>query len=65
MSTVYFHVSKIHLTDNCMKENSNKDYVANVKNVEISDELGKNLSRWQIYPSTKSPGENGKMWEML
>ena len=26
-----------------MKENSNKDCVVNVKNVEISDELGKNL----------------------
>lgn len=48
-----------------LQGNSNKDCVANVKNVEISDELGKNLSRWQIYPSTKSPGENGKMWEML
>ena len=37
MSTVYFPVSKIHLNDNYMKENSNKDCVVNVKNIEISD----------------------------
>ena len=30
----------------------------NVKNAEISDELGENLSGWQIYPSTESPGES-------
>ena len=42
MSTVYFPVSKIHLTDNSMKENSNKDCVVNVKNVKISDELSQN-----------------------
>ena len=66
MSIVYFPVSNIHLTDNYMKENSNKDCVVNVKNAEISDELGENLSGWQIYPSTESPGEsfernNGKV----
>ena len=66
ISTVYLPVSKIHLTDNYMKENSNKDCVVNVKNAEISDELGENLSGWQIYPSTESPGEsfernNGKV----
>ena len=44
MSAVYFPVSKIHLTDNYMKENSNSDCVANVKNFEISDELDQNLS---------------------
>ena len=49
MSTVYFPLSEIHLTDNCMKENSNKDCAVNVKNAEISDELGENLSGWQIY----------------
>ena len=58
MSTVYFPVSKIHLNDNYMKENSNKDCVVNVKNIEISDELGQNLSGRQIYPSTKSLGES-------
>ena len=40
MSTVYFPVSKIHLTDNYMRESSNNDCVVNVKNFEISDELG-------------------------
>ena len=42
MFTVYFPVSKIHLTDNSIKENSYKDCVVNVKNVEISDELSQN-----------------------
>ena len=40
MSTVYFPLSKIHLTDNYMRESSNNDCVVNVKNLEISDELG-------------------------
>ena len=30
----------------------------NLKNNEISDELDENSSGWQIYPSTKSPGES-------
>ena len=60
MSTVYFPVSKIHLTDNYMKESSNNDFVENMKNFEISDELGQNLSGWQIYPSTESPKESSK-----
>ena len=42
--SVYFPVLKIHITNNYMKESSNKDCVVNVKNVEISDELGQNLS---------------------
>ena len=58
MFAVNFTVSNIHLTDNYMKENSNKDCVVNVKNVEISDELGENLTGWQIYLSTESPGES-------
>ena len=41
-----------------MKESSNNDYVVNVKNFEISDELGQNLSGWQIYPKTESPNES-------
>ena len=59
MSTVYFPVSKIHLTDNYIKESS-KDCFVNVKNFEISDELSQNLSEWQIYPSTESPKESSK-----
>ena len=60
MSTVYFSASKIHLTDNYMKESSNNDCFVNVKNFETSDELGQNLSGWQIYPSTESPKESSK-----
>ena len=44
MSIVFFPMSKILLTNNYMKENSDKDCVVNVKNVEISDALGQNLS---------------------
>ena len=43
-----------------MKENSNNKYVMNVKNDEISDTLSQNLSEWQIYASTESPGESSK-----
>ena len=60
MSTVYFPVSKIHIANNYMKQNSNKDCVENVKNVEIGDEFGQNLSGRQIYPSTESRGESSK-----
>ena len=58
MSTVYFPMSKIHSTDDCVKENSNNDYSVNVKNFEICDEPGQNLSEWQIYPSAESPKES-------
>ena len=45
MATAYFPVSKLHLTDNYVKENSNNDCVLNVKNLEISNfELGQNFS---------------------
>ena len=60
MSTVYFPVTKIHLTDNYLKENSNNDSAVNVKNVEVTDEISQNLSGWQIYPSTESPGKSSK-----
>ena len=40
MSTLYFPVSKHHLTNTYMEENSNKDYVINMKSVEISNEPG-------------------------
>ena len=58
MSTLYFPVSNIHLTDNYMKESSNIDFVVNVKNFDISDELGQNLLGCQIYLSTESPKES-------
>ena len=53
-------MSKIHLTDNYMKESSNNECVVNAKNFEINDELGQNLSERQIYPSTESPKESSK-----
>ena len=57
---MYFPVSKIHLTDSYMKGNSNNDCVVDVKNFEISDKLGQNLSGWQIYLRTESPKESSK-----
>ena len=53
-------MSKVCLTDNCMKESSNNDCAVNTKNFEISDELGQKLSGWKIYPSTDSPKERSK-----
>ena len=43
MSNVYFLVSKYHLTNIYMKENSSTDCVLNVKSVEISNELVQSL----------------------
>ena len=51
MSTVYFPVSKYHLTNINMKESSNTDYIVNKKSVEISNELGQSLQGVQIYPN--------------
>ena len=51
MSTVYFPVSKYHLTNIYTKENSNTGCVVNVKSVEISNELGQSLPGLQIYPN--------------
>ena len=39
-STVYLPVSKYHLTNIYMKENSKTDFIMNVRNVEINNELG-------------------------
>ena len=58
MSTVYFPMSENHLLDNYLKDNSSNDCVLNVRNVEVSDKSGPNLSRCQIYLSTESPGES-------
>ena len=51
ISAVYFPVSKYHLTNICMEENSNTDCVVNAKSVEISNELGQSLPELQIYPN--------------
>ena len=51
MSTVYFPVTKYHLTNINMKESSNTDCIVNRKSVEISNELGQSLLRMQIYPN--------------
>ena len=40
MSTIFFPVSKYHLTNIYMKENLNTNCFVNVKSVEISNELG-------------------------
>ena len=45
MSTVYFPVSKYHLANIYMQENSHTDCVVNVKSVEISNEVGQSLQR--------------------
>ena len=60
MSPVYFPVSKIHLTDNYKKENSDNDWIVNLKNFEISDEIVQNLSGQQIYLITEYPKESSK-----
>ena len=49
MSTVYFPVSKYHLTNIYMKESSNTDCVVNKKNVKINNELGQSLPAVSIY----------------
>ena len=51
MFTVYFPVSKYHLTNINMKESAKTDCVVNKKSVEISNELGQSLLGVQIYPN--------------
>ena len=58
MSNVYFPVSKYHLTNIYLKENSNADCAANVKSVEISNKLGQSLSVLQIYPNFTQNSES-------
>ena len=58
MSTVYFPVSKYHLTNIYKKENSNTDCFVNVKSVEISNELGQRLPGLQIYPNFAENSES-------
>ena len=58
MSTVYFPVSKYHLTNIYKSQNSNIDCVVNVKSVEISNELGQSLPGLQIYPNFAQNSES-------
>ena len=58
MCTVYFLVSKYHLTNSYTKENSKIDCVVNVKSVEISNELGQSLPGLQIYPNFAQNSES-------
>ena len=58
MSNVYFPVSKYHLTNIYMKENSNTDCVINVKSVEISNKLGQSLPGLEIYPNFAQNSES-------
>ena len=48
---MYFLMSKLHLTGNCLKENLNSDCVVNMKNVEMSSEQDQDflVLGWQIY----------------
>ena len=58
MSSVYFPVSKYHLTNIYMKENSNTDCAVNLKSVEISNKLGQSLQQFQIYPNFTQNSES-------
>ena len=59
MSNVYFPaVSKYHLTNICMKENSNTDCVVNLKSVQIGNELGQSLPGLQIYSNFTQNSES-------
>ena len=62
MSNVYFLVSKYHWTI-YMKENSNNDYVVNVKSYEISNELGQSLPGLHIYPNFAQNNESESLAE--
>ena len=58
MSSVYFPVSKFHLTNIYMKENSNNNSVVDVKGVEISNKVGQSLPGLQIYPNFDENSES-------
>ena len=62
MSNVYFLMSKYHWTI-YMKENSNNDYVVNVKSYEISNELGQSLPGLHIYPNFAQNNESESLAE--
>ena len=58
MSNVYFTVSKYHVTNIYLKENSNTDCAVNVRSVEISYKLGQSLPGLQIYPNFAQNNES-------
>ena len=58
MSSVYFPVSKYHLINIYIKENSNIDWVVNKKSDEISNELGQSLPGLHIYPNFAQNNES-------
>ena len=58
MPIIYFPVSKYHLTNIYMKEDSNTDCVVNVKSFEISNELGRSLLGLQICPNFAQNSES-------
>ena len=58
MSSVYFLVSKYHLINIYIKENSNIDWVVNKKSDEISNELGQSLPGLYIYPNFAQNNES-------
>ena len=60
MSNVYFPVAKHHLTNIYMKENSNTDFVVNVRSLEISSKLGQSLPGLQMYPNFAQNSESEK-----
>ena len=61
MSTIYFHVAEHHLTNNYMKENSDKGCVLNVNSAEINELLGQNLSGLKVYSSFVENSESEKI----
>ena len=58
MPAVYFFVSKYYLNSIYMKEISNTDTFVNVESDGISNELGQNVSRQQIYPNFAQNSES-------
>ena len=61
MSTIYFRVVEHHLTNNYIKENSDKVCVLNVNSVEINELLGQNLSELKVYSSFVENSESEKI----
>ena len=50
-----------HLTNNYIKENSDKVCVLNVNSVEINELLGQNLSELKVYSSFVENSESEKI----
>ena len=56
-------MSKYHLSNVYMKENSNTDFVVNVKSVEFTYEPGQSLQGLQIYPNFGQNSESESLAE--